>query len=964
MQDPRYPSYSAMGSVPGTSHNVAVGDSITVAPASHQPMDPPSAALLRLMRRRVPPEKRQRTEMSCDWCKKKRCKCLRGSTVDTCRACSEIGRPCTTTEPRKRRGQPIDRFCIVGCLITTDRLTAAASTTAPTPKAAKNTASILDDFIFCLGNGIDGIDDMSLDVSAADPRLLIRPSPSQDSTSLPLTVSPRDIVTYQKDDLTATTTATITSNAPSLLTPTTLAFTEKKYASDEHLFEDALGFPRYIGPLGSYTLLVKLWEVMAVWCAPNMAIQAPPCASTQTASRTQPMRPRFGSTSSISDSTIIDGADQTIQQYSSGRNIDLPPREVADVLVSLFFDKVHCDFPIFHRALFQTSYENTWASPSSPSQSPHQNSQPTTVGPEAEPAWLMCLSMVFVLGLEAASAQCSAIRRLVGNTAHREALKARYLAKVQEVLPQVIAGSMLVHVQALMLYCRYLHITRSRNACWNLTGAAIRVAVAIGLHRNGVHGKCSPLERELRRRIWWTLYAFERIECSSLGRTSAIDDAECNVGVPTEDLLDMSDILPRGYVSAHAGLMRLLGSICKQQYGGSHSDNGDEEMDNSEESSISTSIKVPQEQADFARATAESLDLWYAQLPPSLSLLPDSPKSHRRAILLLHIQHHYTVTLLCRPFLLALVAKKKPESAMAVEEEGDASSSSATLLMFARKCIEAAKSAVVVIERLFRAGLFNSKTWWDVYFIEASCMVLAMGRFVHDRNLRSDAGIIDALRTCIRILKECKEFSPTMQRIAFVTTDFAQTLVSDNSPCRAQDEQDSLKKQAQQAQQAQQDRQNRQTQQAQQNAQRQQYLAQQQQHQKYLQQHQIPYQRQAQYGFEHQPQSHQSQQQHSPLLFSGNQGISGNAAQLSRDIDDFGGEMRSRSSSSQSGSSPDDSSIPIAPANIFGNAHDPVGVSMSSSSGIAHDPFSMPWNLADISQFWGDWAEPDHWWQA
>lgn len=946
MQDPRHmPSYRT-NSVATNSASAATA-AVQPSPMGPSSSESPSAALLRLMRRRVPPEKRQRTEMSCDWCKKKRCKCLRSSTADTCRACSEIGRQCTTTEPRKRRlygslSGPPGQQGHPPSVATAPPITSSASSSSsssshsPLPDPAMNGPSAMD----------GGIHDLGIDLTTTDPQLLLlRPPP-------PPSHQPRQpAFTYQAGNndtppsSETTLSAALVVAQKKMMPPPPLPqppHHQQKRLCDERLFEDALGFPRYIGPLGSYTLLVKLWEVMAVWCAPMTHRD-----SAQTMGQSQPML-RLGDA-----------------HGDDARQIDLPQREVADVLVALFFDKVHCDFPLFHRALFQASYENMWAPPSpSPPHSGPRTNHHHAMSPDTEPAWLMCLSMVFVLGLEAASAQSSAIRRLVGNTARREALKARYLAKAKEVLPDVISGSMLVHVQALMLYCRYLHITRNRNACWNLTGAAIRVAVAIGLHRNGVHGRCSPLERELRRRIWWTLYAFERIECSSLGRTSAIDDAECNVGVPTEGLLDMSDILPLGYVGAHAELMTLLGSICKHQYGGSSSSNSGA----ASASSSTGGVDVPLDQIDFALASSAALDRWHAQLPGHMRLHADSPTSHQRAILLLHVQHHYTVTLLCRPFLLALVAKNKPATgskgassssrrqhqmrdSSAADEPGStretASSSFAAspLLMFARKCIDAAKAAVAVLDCLFRAGLFNSKTWWDVYFIEASCMVLALGRFVNDKDLRNDVGILDALRTCIHILKECKEFSPTMHRFAVVTTDFAQALVAD-APREKKQEQPQRQTQRQirdhrVSYQIQHDEGHGQQSQRQPNSQQQQH--------RQNQQHQ--------HG-QHQPFNGQPLQQ--PFICPD---TTGNAhpmrtAHPVREVDDLGGDHGSASTAgSQSGSSPDDSFIPVLPGQISG-VHDPTGGSMLP------DPFSMPWNLADISQLWGDWVEPpEHGWQ-
>jgi hypothetical protein len=611
-------------------------------------MESPSATLYRLMRRRVPPEKRQRTEMSCDWCRKKRCKCLRMSTTESCRACNELKQQCSTTEPRKRRMYPNlpARIAPGPAAVFHPETT---SIRAPPPPVSQPTSSVMT-----------------------------RMPPTPSRSVLPATTP------HLAD----------TGTRPMAHRP--------KRSHKEHLFEDSKGFPRYIGPIGSYTLLVKLWEVMALKCA----------AMTHSRDNAQTM----------GQSNLLLGASES--------NINLPPREVADALVDLFFERVHCDFPIFHRALFQEAYEGMWS-----------------YHPDTEAAWLMSLSMVFVLGLEAASQSSTRVPGL----RNKDELRKQYLSKTQDLLLEVISGSMLSNVQALMLYCRYLHITRNRDACWNITGSAIRVAIAIGLHRNGVHTKCSPLERELRKRIWWTLYAFERMECSSLGRTSAIDDDECNVGIPTEGLLDMGDTTPLGYVDALSELMKILGSICKHQYG---------------------LEELSRDQIEFAVMTSNILESWYSRLPSHLRLESYSPKSHLRGIYLLHIQYHYTVTLLYRPFLLSLATKPQPP------DQRNTTASSP----YAKRGVASAKAAVSILDQLFRAGLFNSKTCWDVYFIEAICMILAMGRLADDNELKNDDAILKSLSTCVHILRECKEFSPTMQRFAVVTTDFAQALVSDSPP--------------------------------------------------------------------------------------------------------------------------------------------------------------------------------------
>jgi hypothetical protein len=586
--------------------------------------------------------------MSCDYCKEKRSKCLRSSATVPCLACSESGKQCRTTIPRKQRSY------------------GRAPSTQDTGQ---------------IGNSHQ----VSLEIrqtTDSPPRVEQCISPSETASPTPRIWSLL-YPSHENDSSGIENGAVITSQ----LKPT----------SAERLFEDDLGLPRYVGPTGSYTFMVRLREIMAVKSAPKTA------------------DPKYAQTKG-----------QSVQLFDpNGKEPrDLPPRPAADALVELFFRKVHCDFPTFHRALFQASYEGMWS--------------PL---PCTEPAWLMALGMVFVLGLDAALEDSLPML----SRTQKRVMKERYLNTAKELLPDVLSGCTLGHVQAIMLYCRHLYISGNRNASWSLTGLAIRIAIAIGLHRNGINAKCSPLERELRKRVWWTLYAFERIECSSLGRASAIDDEECSVGFPTEGLLDMGDILPLGHVAAQSQLLMMLGTICKQQYG----------LD-----------ILCRKQVDITNIIFQNLSAWHNNLSAHLRLESGSPKTHRRAIILLHIQYHYTVTLLCRPFLIAKATKGHFDAVTA-----------RTITDYARECCHSAKTSIWLLQKLFLHSLFNPKTWWDVFFIKSNSMILALSTIIDDPDVDPSRDALASLKLCMTILKKCGEFSPTMKNFANVATDLSRTMI-------------------------------------------------------------------------------------------------------------------------------------------------------------------------------------------
>jgi hypothetical protein len=70
----------------------------------------------------------------------------------------------------------------------------------------------------------------------------------------------------------------------------------------------------------------------------------------------------------------------------------------------------------------------------------------------------------------------------------------------------------------------------------------------MGMHREGPNAEFDPIERNIRRLVWWSLYIFEKILCIILGRPSSIDDAEVTTHVPDEEGRDLPpDMMAKAY---------------------------------------------------------------------------------------------------------------------------------------------------------------------------------------------------------------------------------------------------------------------------------------------------------------------------------------------------------------------------------------------------------------------------------
>jgi len=75
---------------------------------------------------------------------------------------------------------------------------------------------------------------------------------------------------------------------------------------------------------------------------------------------------------------------------------------------------------------------------------------------------------------------------------------------------------------------------------WILNGLAIRLAQSIGLHRDGLNFKLSSFDSEMRRRLWWQIWAIDSRAAEDHGIMSTSFDASSDIALPSN--LDDSEL--------------------------------------------------------------------------------------------------------------------------------------------------------------------------------------------------------------------------------------------------------------------------------------------------------------------------------------------------------------------------------------------------------------------------------------
>ncbi|KAJ6190948.1 C6 zinc finger domain protein [Penicillium mononematosum] len=97
---------------------------------------------------------------------------------------------------------------------------------------------------------------------------------------------------------------------------------------------------------------------------------------------------------------------------------------------------------------------------------------------------------------------------------------------------------------ALYLYLVSIRPDTDPASLSSMLGVAIRIAQRIGIHNESMYGKCSALEAELRRRLWWSLIIFDNRICemSDYKTASLAPTWDCRVPLNVSDFELQPDI--------------------------------------------------------------------------------------------------------------------------------------------------------------------------------------------------------------------------------------------------------------------------------------------------------------------------------------------------------------------------------------------------------------------------------------
>lgn len=114
------------------------------------------------------------------------------------------------------------------------------------------------------------------------------------------------------------------------------------------------------------------------------------------------------------------------------------------------------------------------------------------------------------------------------------------------ILPNTIGG-----VQSILFLIQFATLNPSILDAWYLIGVGMRNCVDLGLHQDPSES-ISPSLLETRRRLWWSMYSFDRSMSLGCGRPTEIADAVINAHLPTFNIeSSATEIEVEGYLQRY-----------------------------------------------------------------------------------------------------------------------------------------------------------------------------------------------------------------------------------------------------------------------------------------------------------------------------------------------------------------------------------------------------------------------------
>ncbi|KAI9814165.1 MAG: hypothetical protein M1827_003331 [Pycnora praestabilis] len=184
---------------------------------------------------------------------------------------------------------------------------------------------------------------------------------------------------------------------------------------------------------------------------------------------------------------------------------ELPPKHLADHILNQYSLSVHLVLPVLHWPTFCREYEEVYRAGT-------------------------LRGVPLVWGALFFAALGCGVLHTVDPLIHRRHDGKAYIQASRTLTDLWENNFTIDHVRVALLTSVFLGETNLRSAAWTWLGSSVRISQDIGLHCDTRSG--SIIDVEMRRRVWWCVYAWDCLLSLELGRPASINDQDCDTGLP------------------------------------------------------------------------------------------------------------------------------------------------------------------------------------------------------------------------------------------------------------------------------------------------------------------------------------------------------------------------------------------------------------------------------------------------
>ncbi|KAF8592537.1 hypothetical protein K439DRAFT_1400441 [Ramaria rubella] len=365
------------------------------------------------------------------------------------------------------------------------------------------------------------------------------------------------------------------------------------------------------------------------------------------------------------------------------QEVEYPDRDLADKLVAAYFDHLHFQLPVVHKPTFLKQYEEL---------------MDMSVSERADAGFVSVLFGVF-----ACAARIVDDKRLILESGDG-GMAMVYYERAMILYYIGHSNTQLAQVQCFVVLASFLCSVNCLPQAWLIVGQAVRIGQDLGLHRTPKHLPLTPIEKQIRRKVWWSVYTLDRMLAIALGRPLGIDDRDCDAEFPIQvdddhlqPFLD-NTLAPQtspspmvGFVALSA-LFKIGGDVLRRIYS----------VKNSGVSDIDMQIAIDDLDAQLTD--------WCERLPPAFKYLPSNEQQTRIGSTLASSYYAILITLHRR----SLSPRRMNRSPAASNN-----SSAPKAVQSARACIRLAPSAKDVIPPSHHLAFF-------IQFLSTSAVIVLL----------------------------------------------------------------------------------------------------------------------------------------------------------------------------------------------------------------------------------------------